>query len=87
MVINSLNINRPEFLAPSSDFGPSRETHHTVKAQADDIADQIRIEKGILARLPPLLQREQALRVQVLESMHKQALDHAYFLFKQDRSQ
>lgn len=87
MAMNTINIDRPEFLKPCPDFGPFKEDHHAVRRQAEAIADQIRIECGILNRLPPLSQREQQLRIEALIAMHQQAKDYAYKLYKQERGQ
>jgi hypothetical protein len=86
MVMVTLNVGRPEFLAPSSDFGPMQETHHTVRRQAEAIEAQLRIEKGVLHRLPPLFHREQEIRIAALEEMRQQAMEYAYALYKQERS-
>jgi len=79
-------MDRPEFLEPTDDFGPLREGPHSVRSQADKIANQIRIERGILLRLPPLFQREQELRITALEEMHQQAKEYAFALWKKERN-
>lgn len=85
--MNIMHLARPEFLKPSPDFGPFKEDHHAVRRQAEKIAQQIRIERGILNRLPPLFHREQQLRIDALIEMHTQTKDYAYKLYKEERSQ
>ena len=87
MAMNTIHLDRPEFLKPSPDFGPFKEDHHEIRRQAEAIEQQIRIERGILLRLPTLFQREQQLRVDALVEMHQQAKDYAYKLYKQERGQ
>jgi hypothetical protein len=78
-------MKRPEFM--TSGTGPTADCPHAAKRQVERLDDQIRIEQGILERLPALFRREQELRIAALMKMPAEARQYAWYLWKKERAQ
>jgi hypothetical protein len=78
-------MKRPDFM-PEDSIGPTANCPHAAKRFAGTLADQVRIEEGILEHLPVAFQREQQLRVLALKAMHAEAKEYAFYLWRKERS-